>query len=492
MDPVSEFERFLGAEILRQRLLGGPAPTIADRYEVESVLGRGTSGLVVAATDVRLNRSVALKIRLDAGDSGALDEARALARLDHPNVVRVYDVSRAHVRFGAYEREVFIVTMARVYGRTLRVWLRDEAPSVVEIVRVLTEVGRGLAAAHAVHIVHRDMKPDNVIVRADGHAQVLDFGFAVQAAPTQSQHGGVRGSAGTDPYMAPEARLGRTSRASDQFSLGITLVEALTGEPRPAGADVPEDVPVAVWEVARRATAPVPKERYADLGAMVDALTTSLERRRAPSRAVVGTALAVSALIALGVGALVVRGRVSPSPETRRPERVVPASARAQSLAMDTAHDAATPPSDAAAPTDAATSPTDAESEQIDATLDAGAPRAAAVADASVRPCRFVSGQLRFRTIDERPSAPQGVYALGIDERGGTLRELSLRRIAPMRDQLEVRRHVVREDCSLELEAHAESRAYTFELTIANGRVHGRFRTTGGASYTGRVVPNER
>lgn len=479
MDPVSEFERFLGAEILRQRLLGGPAPTIADRYEVEAVLGRGTSGLVVAATDVLLNRSVALKVRLDAGDSGALDEARALARLDHPNVVRVYDVNRAHVRFGAYEREVFIVTMPRVYGRTLRVWLRDEARSVVEIVRVLTEVGRGLAAAHAVHIVHRDMKPDNVIVRADGHAQVLDFGFAVQAAPTQSELGGVRGSAGTDPYMAPEARLGRTSRASDQFSLGITLVEALTGEPRPAGANVPEGVPVAVWEVARRATAPVPKERYSDLGAMVDALTTSLERRRAPSRAVVGAALAMSALVVLGVGALVVRGRVSPSPETRRPERVVPASAPAHSPAMDAAQDAATPEADA-------------ESEPNDATLDAGAPGAAPVADASVRQCLFASGQLRFRTIDERPSAPQGVYSLGIDERGGTLRELSLRRIEPMRDQLEVRRHVVREDCSLELEAHAESRDYTFELTIANGAVHGRFRTTGGANYTGRVVPNER
>lgn len=478
MDPVSELENFLGAEILRQRLLGTPAPTIADRYEVEAVLGRGASGLVVAATDVRLNRSVAIKIRLDAGDSGALDEARALARLDHPNVVRVYDVNRAQVRFGPYERDVFIVTMPRVYGRTLRVWLLEQARSVDEIVRVLTEVGRGLAAAHAVHIVHRDVKPDNVIVRADGHVQVLDFGCAVQAA-TQSELGGVRGSAGTDPYMAPEARLGRTSRSSDQFSLGITLVEALTGEPTPAGANVPDGVPVAVWEVARRATAPVPKERYGDLGAMVDALSTSLEGRRAPSRRFVVAAAAVSALAVLGAGALVVRGRVSPAPETRRAQRAASPSAPAPSPTVD----AARPP--------VVTASTDAGSAPDDATLDAGVQSGASIADGSVRPCRFASGQLRFRTIDERPSAPQGMYTLGIDERGGTLRELSLRRTAPMRDQLEVRRHVVREDCSLELEAHAESRDYVFELTIENGAVHGRFRTSGGASYTGRVVPHE-
>lgn len=479
MDPVSELENVLGAAILRQRLLGAPAPTIADRYEVEAVLGRGASGLVVAATDVRLNRSVALKLRLDAGDSGALEEARALARLDHPNVVRVYDVSRAQVRFGPYERDVFMVTMPRVYGRTLRVWLLEEARSVGEIARVLTEVGRGLAAAHAVHIVHRDVKPDNVIVRADGHVQVLDFGLAVQAAATQSELGGVRGSAGTDPYMAPEARLGRTSRASDQFSLGITLVEALTGEPRPAGANVPDGVPAAVWEVARRATAPVPKERYADIGAMVDALSISLERRRAPSRGFVVAAAAVSALAILGASVLVVRGRVAPAPEARRPQRAAPPSAPAP-----------LPTVDAAPPRALTTSTTDAGSETHAVPPDAGAQPPTQVTGVPARPCRFASGQLRFRTIDERPSAPQGVYTLGIDERGGTLRELSLRRTAPMRDQLEVRRHVVREDCSLELEAHAESRDYVFELTIEHGAVHGTFRTSRGASYAGRVVPN--
>lgn len=272
MDVVSELENALGAELLRTQLLHRAQPKLGRRYIIERVLGRGASGLVVAALDDRLNRPVALKIRPAEGDTAMLAEARALARLSHPNVVRVHDVEVANTSLDGREFKLWLVSMERIEGLTMRAWLRAKPRTAQEIVAVFIDVGRGLAAAHAERIVHRDVKPDNVIVRPDGVAQVLDFGFAVQAASTQSEMGGVRPVAGTDPYMSPEARLGRTSRRSDQFSLGVTLVEALIGSALPAGKRVPKGVPRPVWEVAQRATAADAEDRFDDMTCMVDEL----------------------------------------------------------------------------------------------------------------------------------------------------------------------------------------------------------------------------
>lgn len=470
VDPVSELENALGAELLRARLLGREPPMLAQRYAVEAVLGRGASGLVVAGTDVRLNRAVALKIRAAAEDASALAEARTLASLDHPNVVRVHDVDIARVALGDREREVWIVSMPRVDGRTMRAWLREAPRSTSEILGIFVDVARGLTAAHAARIVHRDVKPDNVIVRRDGVAQVLDFGFAVQTPAAQSELGGLRPAAGTDPYMAPEARLGRTSRASDQYSLGVCLVEALTGDPLPAGAKPPANVPRAVWRIAQRATAPDPSERFPDLEAMGEAMSSV---GSTSGRGRMGFVLGASALvgtIAVAVG----WGTWTP----RDPEVHVARAAPPRTI-QATAHDAGS--------NDAHVEPPATDAGAIDA---GSIVTAVSAHDAGAPSCHFESGQYRFRAVADTGSDRQGVYVLGVDVRRGRVNEVSLRRTEPMRDQLEVRRVATRDDCALVLEAHAENRDYAFELRITGRDVRGTFRTSRGATYSGRVIPD--
>lgn len=496
VDPVSELENALGAELLRAKLLHQPPPTLAHRYTVETVLGRGASGLVVAAVDVRLNRPVALKVRPVEGDSTALAEARTLARLDHPNVVRVHDVDIVRVRLDGRDFHVWIVSMPRLEGRTMRAWLREQDRTPMEVLLVLIDVGRGLAAAHAEQIIHRDVKPDNIIVRSDGVAQVLDFGFAVQAASAQSMLGGTRPAAGTDPYMAPEARLGRTSRASDQFSLGVTLVEALSGTPMPAGTRAPRGAPPAVWRIAQRATAPDPDERFADLTAMVEEMTRA---SRAPSKVrllpvVVAGLLGAAAVVVIRSEAWEATGHagheVRNVPSTRVSETglgTTPGTERSATPA-DTAAEAAAPPS-AAAPVqarDASPIPT--------SSADAGAPQGPAQQpDAGVTRCVYREGLYQFRTI-VAPSGsgspmPPGTYTMGLETRRGRVRAVSLRRTAPKRDQLEVRRFEAIPDCGLRVDARAENRDYTFLLTIAGRQIVGTFETSRGANYRGRVEP---
>src|SRR5688572_1281827 len=153
-----------------------PAPRerIAGRYEVTGMLGEGGMGVVYAAFDPELQRKVAIKI-LHAEIAAKPDhstrlvrEAQALARLSHPNVIHVYDV-------GTHEGQVF-VAMELVDGKNARQWL-GPTRGVPDILRVYREAGRGLAAAHAAGLVHRDFKPDNVLVGADGRVRVTDFGL---------------------------------------------------------------------------------------------------------------------------------------------------------------------------------------------------------------------------------------------------------------------------------------------------------------------------
>lgn len=231
VDPVSELENALGAELLRARLLGREPPMLAQRYAVEAVLGRGASGLVVAGTDVRLNRAVALKIRAAAEDASALAEARTLASLDHPNVVRVHDVDIARVALGDREREVWIVSMPRVDGRTMRAWLREAPRSTSEILGIFVDVARGLTAAHAARIVHRDVKPDNVMVDVAGRPRLIDFGIAFQLDDVADRITDDHLVVGSPAYLAPEAGLGRRPSPSwDVYSLGVLFFELLTGK----------------------------------------------------------------------------------------------------------------------------------------------------------------------------------------------------------------------------------------------------------------------
>jgi serine/threonine protein kinase len=225
------------------------------RYVVLDLVGRGGMGEVYAAYDPDLDRKVALKLLHDAGASGEsrsssqnrlLKEAKAIARLSDPSIVVVHDA-------GTYAGRVF-VAMEFVDGQTLATWLGDKPRTWPEIRGVFLAAGRGLAAAHAAQIVHRDFKPQNVMVAADGAVRVMDFGLASGAgdgdapagpAPEHADFAHTAAFAltrtgtllGTPAYMAPEQYLGRRADArSDQFSFCVALYQALHGE-RPFAGD---------------------------------------------------------------------------------------------------------------------------------------------------------------------------------------------------------------------------------------------------------------
>ncbi|HET6146007.1 MAG TPA: serine/threonine-protein kinase [Polyangia bacterium] len=249
--------------------------TAVDRFIVLGLVGRGAMGEVYAAHDPELDRKIAIKLLRSRGGEDTADEARArlireaqaIAKVSHPNVVVVYDV-------GTFDGRVFIA-MEFISGHTLGYWLQCQPRTVAEILEVFTGAGRGLAAAHEKELVHRDFKPENVMVGADGQARVMDFGlvrlaidrekseiekrlppglpsrlelnidplatFIIQG-PVEPSAGGVSDSLalnltkagtvmGTPAYMSPEQfRGGATDARTDQFSFCVALYEALYGE----------------------------------------------------------------------------------------------------------------------------------------------------------------------------------------------------------------------------------------------------------------------
>jgi eukaryotic-like serine/threonine-protein kinase len=254
--------RLMPADVDESGLTPG---THLGRYVVLDVRGSGGMGVVLSAYDPELNRKVALKLmrptksdrrRERKGKAGRLlQEAQALAKLAHPNVITVYDV-------GTWEDRVF-VAMELVEGGTLKDWLRTKKRRWSEVLAVFVPAGRGLAAAHAAGLVHRDFKPDNVLIGDDGRVRVMDFGLAapapgtdtsrsvesvelVEAAlagarlqpasasprrdmgkPQLSQTGSVMG---TPAYMAPEQHVQKaTDPRSDQYSFCVALYQGLYG-----------------------------------------------------------------------------------------------------------------------------------------------------------------------------------------------------------------------------------------------------------------------
>jgi tetratricopeptide (TPR) repeat protein/predicted Ser/Thr protein kinase len=202
------------------------------RYLLLARLGSGGMGVVHAAYDPVLDRKVALKLLRpgdgDEDDSVArgrlLREARALARVSHPNVVHVYEV-------GTLEDKQVYIAMEYIEGQTLRAWQKQSRRPYREVLAHYRAAGRGLQAAHEAGLVHRDFKPDNVVLGKDGRVVVLDFGLAV--APEVAAPGAEASSdvVGTRPYMAPEQHVGGSIDArTDQYSFCLALYEALYGQ----------------------------------------------------------------------------------------------------------------------------------------------------------------------------------------------------------------------------------------------------------------------
>src|SRR5262245_5493794 len=272
---------------------GGPGPEVVarsqlGRYRIEGILGAGGMSVVYLARDPVLDRAVALKVmRVDDDDAGAtrlVREGQALARVSHPSVIQVYEVGRE-------SDGVVYIAMERIVGVTLGAWL-ERPRTRAEILDVFVAAARGLAAAHAAGLVHRDFKPENVMVGDDGRVCVLDFGLA----RASDDGGDLRGSraalgaltataigsvVGTPAYMSPEQWRGeRAGAASDQFSFCVALWRALTGEHPFAIAErdglrasvvagaakrLPRTLPRRLRCALRRGTAAHPRARFASV-----------------------------------------------------------------------------------------------------------------------------------------------------------------------------------------------------------------------------------
>jgi tetratricopeptide (TPR) repeat protein len=302
---------------------------VVGRYVVLAQIGRGGMGAVYAAYDPELDRKVAIKLLLAGPEDPAraadlrtrrVREAQALAQLAHPSVVTVHDV-------GTLGDRVW-VAMEFVDGVTLSGWLRQQPRGWQEVVRTLRRAGEGLAAAHAAGLVHRDVKPDNVMVSADGRVRVMDFGLARAAGPAAAPPD-LRASSsalaaevtragavmGTPQYMAPEQWLGAATDArTDQFSFCVTLWEALYGQrPFAGGAtelamrvtegrrdEPPARAGVPSWlrAAVERGLATAPAARWPSMEALLAALAGGARRRRRR----LAVAAAAAALVGLGAG----------------------------------------------------------------------------------------------------------------------------------------------------------------------------------------------
>ncbi len=280
-----------------------PAPDLEatlGRYQVGELLGSGGMGSVYRARDPLLGRTVALKV-LRAGTAGdpaqLVAEARAMAKLSHPGIVTIYEA-------GIEDGHVYLA-LELVDGPTLRGWLAAHPRTRREIVAVFAAAGRGLAAAHRAGLVHRDFKPDNVLVGNDGRVRVGDFGLAA----TTGAEGAI---AGTPAYMSPEQHRGLAATASsDQFSFCVTLDEALHGRRPFAGTGLEElranvlgqrleppraRVPRLLRAAVERGLDVDPEARFPSMDALVDTL-----ERRPWTRSRVVLASTVVVVAALGV-----------------------------------------------------------------------------------------------------------------------------------------------------------------------------------------------
>ena len=317
-----------------------PAGTRLGPYELLSPLGSGGMGEVYRARDTRLGREVALKVLPESfsADPGRLrrfdHEARAASALNHPNIVTIFDVGT--------DGSLSYIAMELVEGRTLRQLLGSDPLPLKRTLEIAGRVADGLSQAHEAGIVHRDVKPENVMVTRDGVVKILDFGLAKRAYAAGASPSGATATVeteagsvvGTVRYMSPEQAAGKpTDARSDQFSFGSVLYEMATGrpafsgdtsvdtlsailhaEPAPASAVNPA-LPAPLSWIVERCLAKDPGDRYAstrDLARDLSALSRHLgeasgaggaaaARRRLRGARTLAAAALVAAVVVVGL-----------------------------------------------------------------------------------------------------------------------------------------------------------------------------------------------
>ncbi len=264
---------------------------IGDRYEIIDLVGTGGMADVYKAKDHKLNRFVAIKVMKKEFSSNKdfvarfRDEAQSAAGFIHNNIVSVYDVGQ--------ENGIYYIVMELVEGITLKKYIeRKGRLTVQETISIAVQVSMGMEAAHNNHIIHRDIKPQNIIISREGKAKVTDFGIAKAASAGEAKESQVMGSV---HYTSPEQAKGEGSdEKSDIYSLGITIYEMLTGQVPFDGEttvsvalqhikeDVPDvreknpDVPEALAAIVKKCTQRDPSMRYQNLTEVINDLKQSL------------------------------------------------------------------------------------------------------------------------------------------------------------------------------------------------------------------------
>ena len=262
-------------------------PETIAHYEIQELIGRGGMGAVFKAQDTRLGRTVALKVLTvvdlpeDELKERFLREARAGALLNHHGIVTIYEVGE--------DQGQHYIAMEYVQGSTLRKLLRDQPPSILEVIDIAMAVGQALSTAHGNGIIHRDIKSENIMITEEGVVKVMDFGLAkIQGASMLTREGEIMGTAA---YMSPQQATGEaTDHRTDIFSLGVVMYELLTGQ-RPFTGDqeiaiifsllneepmgireLNDQVPEALEQIVFKALRKEPQDRYQQVGQMVSDL----------------------------------------------------------------------------------------------------------------------------------------------------------------------------------------------------------------------------
>ena len=276
-----------------------PLPPQFGHFRVVAELGRGAMGVVYRAEDTTLDRVVAIKTialggsnreERDQHEARFLQEARAAARVSHPTIITVYEMGR--------EGDVAFIAMELLEGMDLRELIRNASLKPSQALAIAASVAEGLAVAHSQGVVHRDVKPGNIMVLPDGRVKIMDFGIARLREPAVKTQTGLL--LGSPQYMSPEQIVGQPfDHRADIFSLGLVLYEMLTGVRPFAGEDLGDltfklanlaatppshlarGLPPVVDLIVARALKKKPEERYATASAMAEDLWAAIPQVKA-------------------------------------------------------------------------------------------------------------------------------------------------------------------------------------------------------------------